>query len=651
MPLLPSRAVLAGLNLPLAILILAGITADHSPVSGRRTLHIDGDLRAGPGDTLRLEAGSHLIFQAGAALVMEPGSTLLATGTALQPITFECVDPVPGCWSGITLRGGGIVEHVRIRHATTGLTLEGVGGATVLDRIHVDGSSGDGVRLTGGVASLRWILLTGNQGYGLRWDGGWGGRAQFVAVVPDPDRFEGGILGRGEGGPGASGPTLFNLTVAAAPGPGHPTGRPTAVRLENGARGTIANMLLVQPGVALDLDDQATCDNLQAGDLSLGPWLVGGALSPGDPDPDPLACAGHPSPNAELLFLKDPDGPIVVRTEPGDVASLVRMSGVGPSLVDLRRPTGAAASDPPALGAPVDGFFLPAGYIGAFDPSAFGAIPWHTGWAFNVEVSLPLLPLPPFDIDVRVVGNPPASLISSLAQAEARWEGLVVGDIPDQSLQLPAGTCIVGHPVVDETVDDVLVHVEVVGIDGPGGVLARAGPCFLRAGNLLPIIGGIQFDSADLAAIEAQGVLDAVVLHEFGHLLGIGTTWGPKGLLTGAGSADPRFLGVEAATVWGGWGGTGGTPAENQGGSGTRDVHWRDSVFGDELMTGFINLGMNPLSALTARSLLDLGYLVDASGADPYLPPGPGAIPAPAPDVAPGGGWEEILVPQVLPGR
>ena len=46
----------------------------------------------------------------------------------------------------------------------------------------------------------------------------------------------------------------------------------------------------------------------------------------------------------------------------------------------------------------------------------------------------------------------------------------------------------------------------------------------------------MQFDSADLASMEASGSLYGVILHEMGHVLGIGTSWAYRGLLTGASS-------------------------------------------------------------------------------------------------------------------
>src|SRR5258708_39129929 len=39
--------------------------------------------------------------------------------------------------------------------------------------------------------------------------------------------------------------------------------------------------------------------------------------------------------------------------------------------------------------------------------------------------------------------------------------------------------------------------------------------------------------------------------------------------------------------------------------------HFRESVFGNEVMTGYLNNGANPLSRVTIASLADLGYQVN----------------------------------------
>ena len=158
----------------------------------------------------------------------------------------------------------------------------------------------------------------------------------------------------------------------------------------------------------------------------------------------------------------------------------------------------------------------------------------------------------------------------------------------------------------------------------PGGILGQAGPTRLRSGSLLPATGIMEFDIGDLARMEADGSLLNVIIHEMGHVLGIGTIWSLKNLLVGAGTANPRFTGTNAtrefATLIGATAPTP-VPVANTGGAGTRDGHWRESVFGNELMTGFLNPGSNPLSRVTIGSLEDLGYAVNYNAADNFVLP------------------------------
>jgi hypothetical protein len=62
-------------------------------------------------------------------------------------------------------------------------------------------------------------------------------------------------------------------------------------------------------------------------------------------------------------------------------------------------------------------------------------------------------------------------------------------------------------------------------------------------------------------------------------------------------------------------------PVEATGGAGTRDSHWRESIFALELMSGFVDTPGNPLSRLTVASLEDLGYRVNLAAAEPYALP------------------------------
>ncbi len=239
-----------------------------------------------------------------------------------------------------------------------------------------------------------------------------------------------------------------------------------------------------------------------------------------------------------------------------------------------------------------------------------------------------------YDIELSQLAAISESVQTAFDDAVTRWESHVVGDVPDIALSgVPAGLCGIAHPAIDGVVDDLSIYASIQPIDGPGGILGSAGPCLLRTGSGLPIVGVMQFDSEDLEFLESEGLLGTTILHEMAHVMGVGSLWGYLGYLENpslglpSGSVDTRFTGALALGAFDAAGGIPykglKVPVENElGGSGTRDAHWRESVFGNELMTGFIDLVSNPLSAITVSSLADLGYVVDLSGVDAYSLPG-----------------------------
>ncbi|MGL5097325.1 MAG: pre-peptidase C-terminal domain-containing protein, partial [Planctomycetia bacterium] len=213
-----------------------------------------------------------------------------------------------------------------------------------------------------------------------------------------------------------------------------------------------------------------------------------------------------------------------------------------------------------------------------------------------------------FTISLRFAGLS-ASQQAVFNQAAARWSQVITGDLPNAVFQ---GTAV----------DDVLIDASAVPIDGAGKILGQAGPRETRSGSNLPIFGEMKFDSADLAELEANGSLQAVILHEMGHVLGIGTLWEDFNLVTGVGTNAPRYVGANGVAAFNFIGGAGtSVPVENNGGPGTADAHWEEDVLQNELMTGFIDLGSVPLSRLTAASLIDLGYVVNLAAADSFMLP------------------------------
>ncbi|HEU5219792.1 MAG TPA: leishmanolysin-related zinc metalloendopeptidase [Gemmatimonadales bacterium] len=235
---------------------------------------------------------------------------------------------------------------------------------------------------------------------------------------------------------------------------------------------------------------------------------------------------------------------------------------------------------------------------------------------------------------------PTAAEQAAFDLAAARWKQIILSGSAPYPVNEPASSCF---PAMNETVDGLLIFANLVPIDGVNNILGSAGPCIVRDDHgFQPAVGLMRFDTADLVALGNLGMLNDVILHEMGHVLGFGTMWnfdprpgelipiGPdnpiNALLTGAGGPDPVFTGPSTRGAFLGAVAVGRTftgvpvPVENMFGLGTRDSHWRESTVSTELMTGFIsNPGVpNPLSAFTAASFRDLGYIVNDAVTDEF---------------------------------
>lgn len=212
-----------------------------------------------------------------------------------------------------------------------------------------------------------------------------------------------------------------------------------------------------------------------------------------------------------------------------------------------------------------------------------------------------------YNITFRYLGSTDPKYQAVFDEARERWERIIVKDEPSVTGTLPTQLCGARAPAFTGTVDDVLIDVILTQIDGPGRVLGSAGPCFANDNNL-SLHGTMRFDVADIDVFLNRGLLDEIIVHEMGHVLGVGTLWNFRRALRSP-APDFRFLGDMANVGYNSVGGDGLVPIEDMFGAGTRGSHWRESTFDNELMTGFIEVNnVNILSRVTAGSMRDLGY-------------------------------------------
>ncbi len=216
-----------------------------------------------------------------------------------------------------------------------------------------------------------------------------------------------------------------------------------------------------------------------------------------------------------------------------------------------------------------------------------------------------------FNLTLNFTGGLTATQQTVFGDAATFWEGHVTGYQP-------------GIAIGGLTIDAGGSY-----IDGAGGVLGQAGPTAgtIQAGYTLATTGTMAFDTADLSAMESNGSLYDVILHEMAHVMGFGTLWVDNGVYV---DGTGEYTGANALAAYRNefnQPGAAFVPVELGGGAGTANAHWNENNGGsgltgitdglgrdmrDELMTGWMS--PNPANTFVSRTTLasftDIGFLV-----------------------------------------
>jgi len=245
---------------------------------------------------------------------------------------------------------------------------------------------------------------------------------------------------------------------------------------------------------------------------------------------------------------------------------------------------------------------------------------------------------------------PQPRIRTAIDDALERWESIVTGNLGPRTVpaswfgpSASGGECVEGELLNGRTLEDIYLFVDIGVIDGTGGgdavnTLGRAGPCLgfgPQGGPILTSVAQMVLDSEDLTAL-SDTRLAALVWHEIGHGVGLGTWWSNNGHLQGAGTENPLYEGADALSEYnallGGGGAAAGVPVEGSLGEGSDGTHWDEATFNAEIMTAISEIGPQPISRMTLASLQDGGYQVALEEADPYeLPACSPDCPEPAP--------------------
>jgi hypothetical protein len=226
------------------------------------------------------------------------------------------------------------------------------------------------------------------------------------------------------------------------------------------------------------------------------------------------------------------------------------------------------------------------------------------------------------EYSIQFIYDPPMadSVRAVFRAAAARWTDIITQDIATiVTLNYPFVSCDLsgGSAYPSVQVDDLLVLVRIENIDGPLGTLGTAGPCAVDVNGFVRL-GVMYIDSSDFTSLYEDDLIEAVVIHELGHILGIGTLWDIFDLLPASLSSPIRYQGPEGNAGNVDIGGSGNATIEDTGGAGTALGHWKEDVYDDEIMTGYLSGTDPPISALTVRSLRDLGFEVNETKADSF---------------------------------
>ena len=179
----------------------------------------------------------------------------------------------------------GRLRYTRVQYAGSrvasddelnGIAFQGTGSGTEVSYVQVTNNLDDGIEWFGGATSADHVVVTGVGDDSLDWTDGWVGSLQYAIAYPGVGGQDGAMSGdpRGieadsrEGNPTntpLSSPNVSNITIINS---GDPSTQQGAL-FRRGMSGLIANGIIADWSVGLDVDTDETFDNYESGDFTI----------------------------------------------------------------------------------------------------------------------------------------------------------------------------------------------------------------------------------------------------------------------------------------------------------------------------------------------------------------------------------------------
>ncbi|MBO6518136.1 MAG: hypothetical protein JJ975_16495 [Bacteroidia bacterium] len=391
-----------------------GMGIGNTQLTKDKTWVLNGLVFVNSGQTLTVDAGTVVKGKSGqgenaSALVVARGATIMAEGTASEPIIFTAeADKLDGnlpatargLWGGLIVLGkaglnsspgesaiegiptsetrglyggdddadnSGKLAYISIRHGGTdigagneinGLTMGGVGTGTSVHHIEIVANNDDGVEFFGGTVNVKNIVISYCGDDNVDYDEGWRGKAQYIFVNQDPSAGDRG--GEHDGGtdpedgmPYAT-PMFYNCTYVG-------NGAKRAVTFRDNAGGEYHNSIFVNWDKGVDVEDlpgdgEDSKKRLDAGQLK---WM----------NNIHWGVAGD-----------DAAKQIVTASKEANLDGIDLLGGTNTSGNEVKDPmlvNGVPTADVAATGLSGDSFIEEVSYKGAIEP---GKDAWFKGW-------------------------------------------------------------------------------------------------------------------------------------------------------------------------------------------------------------------------------------------------------------------------------